>query len=203
MSGTQLIEAVRNSDSAAAAKLIRSGADVDQQDDNQWTPLCWAAGKGDIDTVRMLVNSGADVLKAGIDQRTPYLIALAAGRKEVASFLRDAEENATGRPKPKSRRQYCRACSLETLRKFPGWPEAKDVSSRKANGSLVESSDKLSDDDYLYIHQDLTVTRSIWHTEDVIFDKVTSEWEEFCSSVLRFSVPDDLDLIPTPVASQN
>ncbi|MFD0385167.1 hypothetical protein ACFQ2B_31805 [Streptomyces stramineus] len=48
----------------------------------------------------------------------------------------------------------------------------------------------------LYLHHDLTVTRSLWHGEDVVFDAVTPEWERFCRETLAFAVPDDFDLMP-------
>jgi hypothetical protein len=199
MSDNQLIEATKNGDSVGVAGLIQAGADLNQQDDKQWTALCWAAGRGDIDIVQQLVNAGADLFRTGADRRTPYLIALAAGRAAVALFLRDAEEKSIGGPRPRSRRQYCRSYSLRTLREFAGWSELPPTSSgRKAAAGAASLSDP--SDAHVYLHQDLTVTRSIWHGEDVIFDKVMPEWEAFCSSVLDFHVPDDLDLISTLVA---
>jgi len=41
----------------------------------------------------------------------------------------------------------------------------------------------------VFLHQDLTVTSSMWHNEDVVFDNVTPEWQEFCHTVLNFRVP--------------
>ena len=59
-----------------------------------------------------------------------------------------------------------------------------------------ESDDKgFSDDDVVFLHQDFTVTQSMWHNENVIFNQVVPAWEEFCTDVLKFKVPDDLDLI--------
>jgi len=53
----------------------------------------------------------------------------------------------------------------------------------------------------VFLHGDYSVTRSIWSNEDVVFDKVTEDWKNFCKSELRFAVPDDLDLIGQPVAA--
>jgi hypothetical protein len=37
----------------------------------------------------------------------------------------------------------------------------------------------------------------MWHNENVIFNSVDADWKEFCASILKFKVPDDLDLIVT------
>jgi hypothetical protein len=54
----------------------------------------------------------------------------------------------------------------------------------------------LSDDDVVFLHQDLSVTTSLWHNENILFNQRTPDWEEFCTTVLHFQVPDDFDLLP-------
>lgn len=220
MSDTQLIDAIKADDLAVVRRLTEAGVDVNQQDEQGWTPLNWAAGKGDVEAVRLLLEKGADVFKVGRDQRTPYMIALAAGRAEVARLVREAEERAGGGRTSRQERQYCKAYVLEELRRFPGWPETKaDAYSANGNGNGngyhangnghsanghgngngngngAGAAAELSDEDVVFIHQDFTVTESMWHGENVIFDRVTPEWKEFCTQVLGFKVPDDLDLI--------
>jgi Ankyrin repeats (3 copies) len=199
MSDLRIIEAIKADDPSIIKQVIESGADVNQQDEQGWTPLNWAAGKGDLETVRLLVEKGADVLKVGRDQRTPYMIALAAGRVEVAKFLREIADKVGGEKTKRPERQYCKAYHLKTLRQFPTWSESKINWKKKTNGNGVDEKgdgdEVLSDDDVVFIHQDFTVTRSMWLNEDVIFNQVTPEWEEFCANVLEFKVPDDIDLI--------
>src|SRR5215216_5821316 len=125
MSELQLIEAVKAENVASAKQLIDSGADVNQQDDQGWTPLNWAAGKGNLEMVNLLVENGADVFKVGRDQRTPYMIALAAGRVEVVKFLRQAEENSPGERPFMPERKYCKAYYLKDFRQFPNWTESR------------------------------------------------------------------------------
>jgi hypothetical protein len=36
----------------------------------------------------------------------------------------------------------------------------------------------------------------MWSDEDVIFDKITEQWKNFCTTELQLSIPDSLDLIP-------
>ena len=192
MDNVQLIAAVKDGDVAAVKGLIESGAEVCQQDEHGWTPLNWAAGKGDLEIARLLVESGADVFKVGRDQRTPYMIALAAGRVDVVKFLRQAEDDYPGEKRPRQERPYCKAYHLKDLRQFPAWSECRiNWKDRPDSGPDRE----LADDSVVFIHQDFTVTESMWHAENVIFDQVNDEWKEFCSGVLNFRVPDDLDYI--------
>lgn len=186
MSDFRLCEAVKNGEHVALKGLIAAGADVNEHDGNGWTPLCWAAGGGDAETARLLLDHGADVFATGRDGRTPYMIALAAGHREVAKLLRDAEDRVADRAaddSPRAEREYCSAYTLDELRQFPGWP------------SDAEAMDAGAGEAVLYLHHDFTVTRSIWHGEDVVFDEVSPDWKEFCSGSLEFKVPEDLDLL--------
>ncbi|HKP10955.1 MAG TPA: ankyrin repeat domain-containing protein [Blastocatellia bacterium] len=197
MGDLQLIDAVKAGDAVAAKELIASGIDVGQQDEQGWTPLNWAAGRGDIAIVKLLIENGADVFKVGRDQRTPYQIALAAGRVEVVEYLRQAEDRYPGDKPARVQRPYCKAYHLRDLRQFPTWAEVR------ANWKAQPAADDgaggqdaaLTDDDVVFIHQDFTVTQSMWHAENVIFDQVSREWEAYCTDVLNFKVPDDLDYI--------
>jgi hypothetical protein len=195
MNDLGLIEAVKNGDNAAAEKLILMGVDVNQQDEQGWTPLNFAAGKGDIALVKLLVENGADVFKVGRDRRTAYMIALAAGRVSVVKYLSEVEDKFPGEKPVRSPRKYCKAHMLKDLRAFAAWNERRiNWKVKKENGDS-DASGGFADDKVVFIHQDLTVTESAWHNENVIFDNVDSAWEEFCTSSLKFKVPSDLDLI--------
>lgn len=197
MSDAQIIEAVKAGDVAELKRLAEAGVDINQQDEQGWTPLIWAAGKGNLPAVELLVEKGADVAKVGRDQRTPYLVALAAGHQGVARFLRDAEEGAGVGSRPE--RKYCKAYHLSALRQFPGWSEENvDWKGRKGHS---EASGESSEDSVVFLHQDCIVTKSMWHNENVVFNQVTPEWREFCENTLEFKVPDDLDLIASAKAA--
>ena len=190
-----LIEAVKNGDKAAAEMLIKSGADVNQQDEQGWTPLNFAAGKGDLPLVEFLVQNGADVFKVGRDRRTPYMIALAAGRVSVVKYLRQVEDNIPGEKPARAPRKYCKAYYLKDLRTYPAWNESRiNWKAKKENGD-GDGAEGFTDEKVVFIHQDLTVTESVWPNENVIFKDVDSVWEAFCTDSLKFKVPDDLDLI--------
>jgi uncharacterized protein len=197
MNELALIEALKAGDDQKAEELIRGGADVNQQDEQGWTPLNFAVGKGNLSLVKLLVESGADIFKTGRDQRTPYMIALAAGRESVAKYLREMEDQFPGEKPVSPERQYCKAYYLADLRKLPGWSESRINWQEKADQdeSGFGADGSFPDDMIVFIHQDFTVTESMWHNENVIFDRVDSAWKEFCQDTLKFKVPDDLDLI--------
>jgi ankyrin repeat protein len=200
MSDLQLIEAVKTGQLTEVEEALNSGADVHQQDEQGWTPLNWAAGKGNVEIVRLLLERGADVFRVGRDQRTPYKIALAAKHVEVTRVLKQAGRSVNG-SQDDSLRHYAKAYLLRDLRKFSGWREErinwKETIPADDNGNSLE----LTDSDVVFLHQDFTVTQLIWPGENVIFNQVTPEWLEFCEQELQFTVPDDLDLIAsTPTA---
>ena len=200
MSDLGLIEMARSGNCSEAEKLIKNGADVNQQDDQGWTPLNFASGKGDLAMVKLLVENGAEIFKVGRDQRTPYMIALAAGRVSVVKYLREAEENYPGEKPPRPEQKYCKAYHLSDLRKFPSWSESRinwkeNKDANKEKGSDDSDSASFADDKVVFIHQDFTVTEGVYQNENVIFNQAGEEWKQFCSASLGFKVPDDLDLI--------
>ncbi|MDZ7264701.1 MAG: hypothetical protein ONB16_08965 [candidate division KSB1 bacterium] len=87
---------------------------------------------------------------------------------------------------------YCKAYSLSKLRQYPGWTE-KSENARKemkpVDGKEVEVIRKLTDNDYLYLHDSYIVTDGILEDKNVIFDDVTPEWQKFCQEVLNFEIP--------------
>jgi len=195
VSHKDLISAVRARDEAAIRYWLESGASVDQTDDYGWTPLCWAAAQGEIQIARELIDRGANPFQRGKDARTSYLIALAAVHVETAKLLKEAEERQGGDLQQQSSRQgelrpYCRAYLLEKLRQFSGWQAG--VVKEPASAGL----EPLVDDSMLFLHRDLTVTRSVWPGEQVVFSTVSEDWQKFCENVLRFHPPSDFECLP-------
>lgn len=194
LTNTPLIEAVRAGEVNTVKELLDAGADVNEPGEQGWTPLNWAAGTGNLELVTLLVEKGADVFKVGRDQRTPQMIALAAGRADVVRRLREAEDRVEGEKPARPQRKYCKAYHLKDFRQFAGWSESR------INWKNSADDAELGDDDVVFLHEDYTVTQSIWSNENVIYNNVTPEWQDFCNTDLGFKVPDDLDLI---VAASN
>lgn len=201
MSDLQLIDAVKTGQLAKVEDALNSGADIHEQDEQGWTALNWASGKGNLDMVRLLLAREADVFRVGRDQRTSYKIALAAKHAEVARLLKETEEKANGTSGDSSVENYARAYLLRDLRKFSDWREEKINWKETVPASENGNSPELSDDDVVFLHQDFTVTHLIWPGENVIFNQVTPEWLGFCAQELQFKVPDALDLIASDRAA--
>src|SRR5215212_2274532 len=158
MTDSELIDAVKTGQLAKVEETLNSGADIHVQDEQGWTALNWAAGKGNLDIVRLLLARGADGFRVGRDQRTPYKIALAAKHTEVARLLKQAEEKADGTSGDSSVEDYARAYLLGDLRKFSDWREEKVNWKVTVPAGENENSHELSDDDVVFLHQDFTVT---------------------------------------------
>jgi len=189
MNDLQLVDAVKTGQLAKVEAALNAGADINQQDEQGWTPLNWAAGKGSVEIVSLLLDRGADVFQTGRDQRTPYKIALAAKHTDVARLLKKAEQAVNGASPHSTYGNYARAYLLGDLRKFSDWRE--------------EKSNELSDDDVVFLQEDFTVTQLIWPGENVIFNQSTPEWIEFCTQELKLKVPDDFDLIASSPAAKS
>ncbi len=199
LTNTPLIEAVRAAEVNTVKELLDGGADVNEPGEQGWTALNWAAGKGNLELVTLLVEKGADVFKVGRDQRTPQMIALAAGRADVVRYLREAEDRVEGDKPARPQRKYCKAYHMSDFRQFAGWSESR-INWKKSAG---DAGEQLGDDDVVFLHEDYTVTLSIWSNENVIYNDVTPEWQDFCNNVLGFKVPDELDLIVAASSAAN
>jgi len=83
-------------DAAGVSKELAKGVPVDARDDQDYTPLAYAAKSPSADEsmLRLLIESGADV-NAGIDESKSFPIGLAAcsGNLEEVQFLLDAGAN--------------------------------------------------------------------------------------------------------------
>lgn len=191
MSKLRLIEAARIGQLAAAEELLQSGSDVNEHDEQGWTAIKFAAGRGDLAMVKLLAQGGANISPSGRDQRSPYMVALAAGHLEVAKFLREA--GGKTETHEEVQRSYCRAYYRGELRRFHGWRE--NVIEEKNDNGKGQGLQPLRDDSIVYLHQNYSVTRSVWQGEHVVFNDINQSWLEFCHSILNFKVPDDFDLI--------
>lgn len=87
--------------------------------------------------------------------------------------------------------RYCKAYSVRRFREYTKWNE--DVSQLKP----LESSDSepqaergLTDEDYLLLQENYSVTNGIFLDEGIVFNDVTPEWREFCQKTLQFQIPE-------------
>jgi len=83
--------------------------------------------------------------------------------------------------------KYCKSYKLSRLRQYPRWTERAENARKirkEVDGETVEVARELTDDDYVYLHCDFTVTDGIFIDENVLFSDVTPEWIRFCREVL-------------------
>jgi hypothetical protein len=87
---------------------------------------------------------------------------------------------------------YCKAYPAGLLRKYSHWTE-NSANVRKeqmvVDGKFVETGRILTDDDVLYLQESYVVTDGIFLNENIIYDQVNEEWQEYCKSVLNFRIP--------------
>jgi hypothetical protein len=166
-----VIDAVKADDDQWIRNAALRDAELAARDEQGWTVLDRAAGRGSAAVVAALLAAGADPGAMGEDGRTPADIALAAGHVSVARLLTDGAMTTV--------EHYCRAYPLRSLRAFTTWTAADAT---------------FGDDDLVYVHQDLSVTAGIWHGEDVLLADGPAGWAEFCRAQLGFAVPDDVEL---------
>lgn len=191
----QLIASVRAGDLGAVKAWLEGGGDVHARDEHGWSALAWAAGAGQAAVVALLLERGADARETGHDGRTPYQIALAAGRREAARILAEAEAAQGGGAPQATLRPYCRAYPSGELRRFPGW------SGTEAPGAGSPEADATADPRVVFLHRDLSVTRTIWPGEQLVFHSTSDEWRRFCAEALQFEPPNDVDPI-APAAAE-
>ena len=81
--------------------------------------------------------------------------------------------------------RYCKAYPIVKLHEFDDW-------AKYYRGPEKVADSGNSDEDYLFLQENFTVTKGIFLDEDVVFDNVTSEWEDFCKNTLNFEIPADV-----------
>lgn len=192
MKELKLIEAIKKSDIEALQKLLSENGTaekINEQDEHGWTALHWAAGAGDAKALQLLIENGADIALRGNDERTPLTIAKAASREDAVKLLTETEKKRGQWIDPESSQAYCKAYYVRDLRRYSHWSE--QVAST-TNGKNGEADSALGDNDIVYLHQDFTVTKSMWKDQDVIFNNTTPEWQGYCRGTLQFAVPEDI-----------
>lgn len=90
-----LLQAAETGDINAVRTLIKSGADLNIQDNNKRTPIMIATYNRDVETVSALIEAGADVNIQDNARANPFLHAGAAGYLEILRLLIKAGADTT------------------------------------------------------------------------------------------------------------
>jgi len=88
--------------------------------------------------------------------------------------------------------KYCKAYYLADFKEFSGWPghlEYQRTEKKPSDGKEAAEKRPLSDRDILYLQENHVVTDGIFLEENIVFNRVTPEWIDFCTKKLGFEVP--------------
>jgi ankyrin repeat protein len=94
---TELMMAALEADILKAGQLIDGGADVNETDDSQSTPLMWGVHSGDVEIVKYLISEGADVRATAFQGATALINAISAKQEAIAIVLIEAGADPNGR----------------------------------------------------------------------------------------------------------
>jgi hypothetical protein len=87
--------------------------------------------------------------------------------------------------------RYCKAYPIDRFREFKDWTENPQNAGNQTSQGMreIEQETDLAESSYLYLQENFTVTRDIFKDENIVFDRVTPEWIEYCRDTLKFEVP--------------
>jgi hypothetical protein len=91
--------------------------------------------------------------------------------------------------------RYCKAYPIQRFREFEGWENDTPILRKErkdTDDEEVEVERELSDSDHLYLQENFTVTDGIFLDENIVFDKTTPEWIDYCKNRLGFEIPADI-----------
>ncbi|MBG1263257.1 hypothetical protein [Nostoc commune] len=82
--------------------------------------------------------------------------------------------------------KYCKAYLVKQFRQYPQWREQTE--NIRPQKEIVDNRE-LTDEDILYLQENYIVTDGIFQDENIIFDDITPEWQDFCHQTLKFELP--------------
>lgn len=88
--------------------------------------------------------------------------------------------------------RYCKAYPYSNFKEYSNWSVNRDNLRKAKEGQASgenEVQPDLIDSDILYLQENYVVTDGVFIDENIVFDNVTPEWKEFCTTVLGFEIP--------------
>jgi ankyrin repeat protein len=94
--------AIEKNNPAYAQKVLEMNFDPSLHHENGYTPLAYAAAKGNLEMVELLLRNGADPTQVTREGDTPVELALRFGHGGIADVLKRARQSfeAGGEPQP-------------------------------------------------------------------------------------------------------
>ena len=91
----ELLNACFRNDEKKVYYLLKGGTDANSSDDNNVTPLMYAADNGNLYLTKLLIKYGADVNKLPLNQMTALLSAVKGNNPEIVELR--SEERRVGK----------------------------------------------------------------------------------------------------------
>lgn len=107
--GNYVMIAIETRNPEIVQALLDAGADINQQDEDGWTPLMFATLEGYFDIVKVLLDAGADVNIESPEGEYALYIAAYSGHQEIFDYLAPLTTSDL--------RQDAEQCLVEALRK--------------------------------------------------------------------------------------
>jgi hypothetical protein len=93
-----LFYAIEKNNLVYAQKVLAMNFEPNLHHDNGYTPLCYAAMRGNVPMIELLLRNGADPNQATIEGDSPVELALRFGHAEAADLLKGARRGAAPQP---------------------------------------------------------------------------------------------------------
>jgi hypothetical protein len=93
-----LFYAIEKNNLVYAQKVLAMNFEPNLHHDNGYTPLCYAAMRGNVPMIELLLRNGADPNQATIEGDSPVELALRFGHAEAADLLKGARRGAATQP---------------------------------------------------------------------------------------------------------
>ena len=82
--------------------------------------------------------------------------------------------------------RYCKAYAIDDLRKFSGWNESAREEQAQVATDEAKTVGETDLSSVLFVQDNYTVTAGIFVDENVVLDRPTPAWIEFCRDTLKF-----------------
>ena len=76
-----------HTETETAKVLLENGATIDSMNNENWTPLHFAAKNGNIETFKLLLRYNADMSLKTIYGKTPYALAQKFGKSDASNLF--------------------------------------------------------------------------------------------------------------------